>query len=160
MPLSLYEITIPPFIQNLKILSSLLAKSLAHTSNNESPLLASRLIADMQPLPYQIQRISDTSKSLAVRVAKTAPEIWADDETTFEQLQTRITKTINYLEKIDPQSMDEEDAIINFSGKNWTAREFVLGVAIPNFYFHFVTAYGLLRKEGVPIGKQDYFGNK
>ena len=36
--------------------------------------------------------------------------------------------------------------------------EYVLVHAIPNFYFHFVTAYALLRKEGVQIGKSDYLG--
>jgi hypothetical protein len=54
---SLYDITIPPFISSLKILSSLLEKGLAHTEGNETLLLESRLIEDMQPLPYQIQRI-------------------------------------------------------------------------------------------------------
>lgn len=54
---SLYEITIPPFISSLKVLSSLLEKGLAHAEGNETPLLESRLIEDMHPLPYQIQRI-------------------------------------------------------------------------------------------------------
>lgn len=49
---------------------------------------------------------------------------------------------------------------VNFGGKVMTAKDYVLNAAVPNFFFHFVTAYGLLRKEGVPIGKQDYFGNK
>lgn len=160
MPLSLYEVTIPPFIRNLKILSTLLTKSLKHTSNEETTLLASRLVADMQPLPYQIQRVSDIAKGVAVRVAKVTPEAWADDEKTFEQLQARIAKTIAFLEKVDPQSMNDEDAVVNFDKKDWSAKDYVLNAAVPNFYFHFVTAYGLLRKEGVPIGKQDYFGNK
>jgi len=157
---SLYDTTIPPFIRNLKTLSSLLKKGLQHTSNEESTLLASRLIEDMKPLPYQIQRISDTAKGVAVRVAKVPTEAWADDETTFEQLQARIAKTIAFLEKIDPKSMDGEDEMVEFFGTQLKAKDYVLNVAVPNFYFHYVTAYGLLRKEGVPIGKQDYLGNK
>lgn len=161
MSLSLYDISVPVFIRNLRILSSLLTKALAHTSNNEAPLLASRLVADMQPLPYQIQRVSDTAKGLCVRVAKSTPEAWADDETTFEQLQERIAKTIAFLEKVDPKSMDGvEEEEVNFAGRTMSAKDYVLNAAVPNFFFHFVTAYGLLRKEGVPIGKQDYFGAK
>ena len=159
MSLSLYDITIPTFIRNLKIISSLMTKALAHTSNDENPLLASRLIADMQPFPYQIQRISDTAKGLAVRVAKVPTEAWADDETTFEQLQARIAKTIAFLEKVDPKSMEGvDDEEVTFSGRTMSAKDYILNAAIPNFYFHFVTAYGLLRKEGVPVGKQDYLG--
>lgn len=161
MSLSLYDVTIPPFIRNLKTLSSLLTKALAHTASNETPLLESRLIADMQPLPYQIQRVSDTAKGVAVRVAKVTPEAWADDEKTFEELQARIAKTIAFLEKVDPKSMDGmDDEEVSFSGRTLKARDYVLHAAVPNFYFHFVTAYGLLRKEGVPIGKQDYLGTK
>lgn len=44
--------------------------------------------------------------------------------------------------------------------RSFTGRDYVLGFAIPNFYFHFVTAYDILRKEGVPIGKGDYLGMK
>jgi hypothetical protein len=28
---------------------------------------------------------------------------------------------------------------------------------LPNIYFHLTTAYGILRKEGIPLGKVDYF---
>jgi hypothetical protein len=31
-------------------------------------------------------------------------------------------------------------------------------VSLPNFYFHAVTAYDILRSRGVPIGKRDYEG--
>lgn len=160
MTLSLYDITIPPFIRNLKTLSSLLNKALQHTRLDETSLLASRLIEDMHPLPYQIQRVSDTAKGVAVRVAKIEPQVWVDDETTFEQLQARIAKTIALLEKVEPGSMTDEDAIVSFGGREMSAKDYVLHAAVPNFYFHFVTAYGLLRKEGVPIGKQDYLGVK
>jgi hypothetical protein len=42
-----------------------------------------------------------------------------------------------------------------FNGKSY-----VLDFALKNFYFHVVTAYALLRKEGVPIGKDDFLGKK
>lgn len=54
---SLYQVTIPSFIKNLKTLSALLEKGLTFTKGDEAPLLNARLIEDMQPLPYQIQRI-------------------------------------------------------------------------------------------------------
>ena len=36
---------------------------------------------------------------------------------------------------------------------------YLLGFALPNFYFHLVTAYNILRHNGVEIGKADYLGN-
>jgi uncharacterized protein len=163
MPLSLYEITIPVFIKNLKVLSSLLDKGLAHVHGNEASLAESRLIADMHPLTYQIQRVSDTAKGVAVRVGKAEPVVMEDNEKTFADMQDRISRTIEFLEKLDPACMDgaEDSEIVLKIGpieRRSKARDYVLGFAIPNFYFHLCMAYALLRKEGVPIGKADYMG--
>jgi hypothetical protein len=160
---SLYEVTIPPFIKNLKILSTLLEKGVAHANGNDATLLEARLIADMQPLTYQIQRVSDTSKGLAVRLGKAAPVSWEDNEKTFPELQERLSKTIKFLEALDSKCMDGlEDAEVVMKTRSgeqkFTGLSYVNSFAIPNFYFHFVTAYGILRKEGVQIGKNDYLG--
>jgi uncharacterized protein len=107
--------------------------------------------------------VSDTAKGLAIRVAKATPESWEDNEKTSPELQERIKKTIAFLEKVDPKSMDgmEDQEVVLKTGaveKKLTASNYVLGFAIPNFYFHTVTTYALLRKEGVQIGKKDYLG--
>jgi uncharacterized protein len=159
MPLSLYDITIPPFIRSLKALSAFLEKGRLHASSDERALLDSRLIADMEALPYQIQRISDTARGCAVRVAKTEPVPMEDNEKTFAELQERITKTIQVLEKVDPKSMDGmEEVKVTVGKRELTAQSYVLGFAVPNFYFHVSIAYAILRKEGAPIGKMDYLG--
>ena len=161
MSLSLYDITIPVFIRNLRTLSTLLEKGRDHASthSSEAALIEGRLFADMGNLSYQIQRVSDTCKGCAVRVAQATPEVFEDTETTFPELQERIKKTIAFLEKVDPKAMDgREEAEVEVAGRKLKGTDFVLGFAIPNFYFHMVTAYGILRKEGVPVGKKDYFG--
>jgi hypothetical protein len=158
MALSLYEITIPAFLKDLQILSKLLKKGESHVSSPDT-LLGARLIADMEPLTYQIQRVSDTAKGVAVRVGKAAPVAMEDNEKTFAELQARIQKTIEVLENLDPKSMDgKEDDEVEVAGRKVKARDYITGFAIPNFYFHYVTTYALLRKEGVPIGKKDYLG--
>ena len=43
-------------------------------------------------------------------------------------------------------------------GASFTAEAFLFSFSLPNFYFHAVTAYDILRAEGVPIGKRDYLG--
>lgn len=163
MALSLYDVTVPPFIHQLKALRDYLKKGEAHFAGNEQKLLDSRLIADMQALPYQIQRVSDVAKGVAVRVAKVEPVVMEDNEKTFLELYDRIQKTIDVLEKVDPHSMDgmeDKEIVMNFgpAEKKFTGKQFVLGFAVPNFYFHATTAYALLRKEGVPLGKSDFMG--
>lgn len=160
-PLSLYDVSIPNIIRHLKTTKALLDKADAHTSGNVAPLCEARLIADMYPLPYQIQRMSDTAKGIAVRLGGAESEAWADDEKTFPELHARLDKTIAFLEKVDKHSMDgKEDADCTFimggTERKFTGSSYLLGFAMPNFYFHFVTTYDILRKEGVPIGKKDF----
>jgi uncharacterized protein len=40
----------------------------------------------------------------------------------------------------------------------FTSETFILSFSLPNFHFHAVTAYDILRSRGVPIGKRDYEG--
>lgn len=100
---------------------------------------------------------------LAVRVAQAESVPWEDTEKTFPELQARLAKTIAYLEALDPKSFEgREEAEVVIQSRmgevRFTAESYVSKYAIPNFYFHFVTAYALLRKEGMPIGKADYLG--
>jgi uncharacterized protein len=57
----------------------------------------------------------------------------------------------------------KEDAIIEIKsgGNTWalTGKEYLQKFALPNFYFHVVTAYAILRSQGVPVGKLDYLGD-
>jgi uncharacterized protein len=163
MTIGIYEVTIPPFIHGLKTLSALLEKGQSHASADEASLLEARLIDDMAALPYQIQRISDTAKGCAVRVGKAEPVPMEDNEKTFPELQARIAKTIEVLEKVDPKvmdSMEDGEVVMKLSSgdKKFIGKEYVLKIAIPNFYFHLCMAYAILRKEGVPVGKRDYLG--
>ena len=102
---TLYETTITVFIRQLQILSKLLNHGVAHAADSsnaatEQSLVDARLIADMQTLAYQIQRVSDSSKGFAVRVAKVETVAFEDNEKTFPELQERIAKTIRFLEGV------------------------------------------------------------
>ena len=165
--LTLYSLCIPSMIRSLENLSAILTKATDYASaNNISPdtLITARLVADMGPLPRQIQRASDSAKGLAVRLCGHPPIAIPDNENTFEELQERITKTIEILKAVKPDSTDgKEDQLIEIAaGKNvWelTGTEYVQKFALPNFFFHVVTAYGILRAQGVPVGKLDYLGD-
>jgi len=168
MAISLYEITIQVFIKNLQTLKKLLEKGVAFTKEDgvsvtEESLAGAKLIADMGDLIYQIQRVSDTSKGLAQRVGGVEPVVLEDNEKTFPDMLTRIQKTIEVLEKVKKEDLDAaedvEVVVKTRSGElKFTGKSYAIDFAIPNFFFHFVTAYALLRKEGVQVGKNDYLG--
>lgn len=117
----------------------------------------------MAALPYQIQRVSDQAKNSAARVAGVQVVAMPDNETTFEELQARIQKTIEFLKTVPKDSMDgkeEEEIVIKSKSGEWrsTATSYVLDFVLPNFYFHITTAYNILRHNGVPVGKWDFIG--
>ncbi|MGE7369161.1 DUF1993 domain-containing protein [Neorhizobium sp. NPDC001467] len=166
MSLSLYDITLPAFIRAFENLSAILKKGEAFADEkglDHRTLLEARLIEDMGPLTAQIQRASDTAKFVAVRVGGIENVPMADDEVTFADLHARIAKTVDLLKAVEPSAMDGKDetevVLKTSSGSTtFTARNYVLGFAVPNFYFHVTTAYAILRHKGVPLGKMDYLG--
>jgi hypothetical protein len=55
---------------------------------------------------------------------------------------------------------EEAEVVLTFptGSMTFTARDYMLGFALPNFFFHVTTAYALLRHKGVPVGKMDFLG--
>jgi hypothetical protein len=163
---SLYDISIPVFIRGLRNMDAFLDKGAAHfaaAGRPESELTTARLYEDMAPLTAQIQRASDAAKGTAVRVGGVETIVLGDGEVTIADLKARIAATIAFLEKVPHDAFDgKEDATVELAlpSKTWmfTGQSYVLEFALPNFFFHVTTAYALLRKEGVPVGKADYLG--
>jgi hypothetical protein len=168
MSTSLYDLTVPIFIHGLRSLSVLLDKGAAFAvERGEAPesLLGTRLVPDMKPLAYQVQRVSDTAKGCIVRLGGIENRAFEDNETTFKELQARIAATIAFLEEAPRDAIDgKEDATIELKTPQetitFTGQRYVLDFAIPNFFFHVTTAYALLRHQGVPIGKRDFLGRR
>ena len=87
----------------------------------------------------------------------------ADTEASFDELQARIAATVAFLEKVPSTAMEGREAaevVLKFGSltKTFTAPEYLLTFALPNFFFHVTTAYDILRHKGVPVGKLDYLG--
>lgn len=167
MALTLSTVSVPAFVRGLKILSTLLARGEEYAEQSglvPDVLLGARLADDMLPLTAQVQRASDTAKFAAQRISGGEAPKFPDDETSFQQLQERIANTIAYLESVDPAQLDAgagREVKLNWgAGREATfdAESYLLSFALPNFYFHVVTAYDILRHRGVQVGKLDYLG--
>jgi hypothetical protein len=87
-----------------------------------------------------------------------------DTETTFEELKQRLAKTIDYVKSFRPAQFDGADARnVTFpigpdKTMTLTGQQFLSGFSFPNFYFHAAIAHGILRHNGVEIGKRDFMG--
>jgi Uncharacterized protein conserved in bacteria len=164
MSISMYEISAPVFIRLLKNLSTFLDKGQAHADARKiapTVLPASRLIADMLPLSKQVQIATDHAKGAMARLAGVEIPKYEDNEQTIEELKARIAKTVAFVESFKPEQIrGTEDHNIAFTmGSNdfkYTGEGYLLEFALPNFYFHVVTAYDILRQNGVDIGKRDF----
>jgi len=166
MALTMYDASVTVFLHNLKQLSHLLDKGLAHAKASgidPSTLVNAKLAEDMRPLSFQIQSASDAAKLAVARVTGTKAPSFEDTETTFEELQARIAKTRDWLQTVPREAFDgaEERAFTMKAGPTelaFVGQTYLLHFALPNFFFHVTTAYAILRHNGVSIGKRDYLG--
>lgn len=167
MPVSMYTVSIPVFMQHLNGLSGVLDKAAAWAAArkvNEADLLNMRLSPDMFNLMRQVRAATDHAANAAGRLSGKELLKFANDETTIAQLKDRIAKTIEYLKSVKQGEVDGtegKDIKITFpSGqvREFTGQSLLLGNALPNFYFHTTTAYDIIRQCGVEVGKRDFMG--
>ena len=166
MATELYDLTVPVFTKHLTALSGLLDKARDHAAASDQDagsLLTHRLIADMHPLTRQVQIAADSAKLCVARLSGIAAPVAEDTETTIDQLQVRIRQSLDFIASVPRTAVDgqeDREVVLTFpSGEmRFNGRDYAVGFAWPNFYFHLTTAYALLRARGVPIGKRDFFG--
>jgi hypothetical protein len=166
MAFTIYDASIPPMTRSLGNLSKILDKAVTQAKTEDrdlGTLLESQLAPDMLAFTRQIQIASDAAKGCAARLAGVEAPSFPDTETTFPELQARITKTIDYLKTFKPEQLagaEDRTVTLKFPQGEMTfsGRDFLTGFALPNFYFHVTTAYGLLRHKGIAIGKMDFLG--
>ena len=166
MKISMYAMTHDVFKKSLTQLLFVMEKGVANAkARNFDPnvLAGSRLAPDMFAFARQIQLTSDFAKNSMARLAGVEAPKFEDSETTMDELVARVKKTLDYIDTISASALEGSetrdikiplrDRTIEFKGlpylQHW---------AIPNFYFHFVTAYNLLRHNGVDVGKRDFLG--
>jgi hypothetical protein len=168
MPVSMYSVSIPVFMQHLNGLSGVLDKAAAWATArkvNEADLLNMRMSPDMFNLARQIRAVTDHAVNCAGMLSgKEAPKLGAE-ETTLAQFKERIAKAIAFLKTIQQSEVDGTDGKeIKFTAPNgnvtnFTGQSLLLGRSLPNFYFHATTAYDIIRQCGVEVGKRDFMGS-
>ena len=164
MSLSMYNSSIPALRHMLSSLATILKKSAEHAVGKKidpAAFIDARLFPDMFPLARQVQIATDQAKGCAARLAGVDIPKFDDSETSFDELQARIAKTIAFLDSIKASQIDgsEERNIVlqlHETKLEFKGQAYLFNWVLPNFYFHVTTAYNILRHNGVEIGKKDF----
>ena len=168
MTISMYNASVPVFKQLLNSLSDILAKANEHVETNKmdpNTLLHASLFPDMFNFTRQVQIATEFAKGVSARLAGIEVPVYEDNEASFVDLQARIAKTILFISTIDSTKIagSEQLEIITRPGtpkeKKFTGLSYLLHYGLPQFFFHVITAYDILRSKGIEIGKRDYMGS-
>jgi hypothetical protein len=166
MKISMHAMSHDVFKKALTQLLFVMEKGVANAkARNFDPnvFVSQRLAPDMLPFARQVQLASDFAKNSMARLAAVDPPKFEDNEATIEELVARVKKTLDYLGTVSAASLEgSETRDIKIPLRDRTLEmkglPFLQNWALPNFFFHHVTAYNVLRHNGVDIGKRDFLG--
>lgn len=167
MTLSMYQASVPVFQKMLGNLKDILQKGESYAVARKiepSVLLNTRLHLDMFALTRQVQIAADVAKGACARLTGQEIPKYDDNEASFADLYARIDKTLAYLATFmasDIDGQEDRDITILPGGKemHFKGQAYLMHWATPNFYFHVMAAYAILRHHGVDVGKMDYLGS-
>lgn len=172
--MALTNLLVPTYLQMLKALSAWLDKAKGQLSEAEAEaLLAARLAPDMFPLSTQIRfacvqaregacRLQGEAFPAAIEELLNEGRAAGDQPGSLADAQARIAETVALLEALAPDALDAapESPIAHALPAGMifdlTAQQYARDWALPQFYFHVMIAYAILRAEGVELGKADY----
>lgn len=167
MSISLYDLTVPSFLQVVGAVEGFLGKGLAHfKEKNIDPnsIVEYKLFDDMLPFRFQVLAVSFHSigaiKGVKAGAFSPPPSL---PQLDYAGLQKSVTEAREALQKVTPDEVNAcEGKEVIFSVRDiklpFTAEGFLQSFSLPNFYFHATTAYDILRMKGVPVGKRDFLG--
>jgi hypothetical protein len=167
MTISMYQASVPRFVNILNNLTGILNKAQAHIDAKkiaDATLTGYRIFPDMLPMTAQVQIACDAAKGVVARLSGVENPPFEDNEKTLAELIARVAKTIAFIQSVPADKIDgteDKDIVIKRGEKetHYKGMQFLLGHAVPNFYFHVTTTYNILRHNGVEIGKRDFLGN-
>jgi len=126
--------------------------------------LNSRLAPDMHPLYKQVLMICDMAKMAPYRIAGLTPPTYDDSERSLDELYGLISKAKADIQAVTADQLDGREGVefmVKMGPRGevpFTGIVYLSAFTLPNLHFHITTAYNILRHNGVPLGKFDYFG--
>ena len=166
MTISMYQVSVPVFLRGLGALTGVLTKAEAFVEArklDQGVLMGLRLYPDMFPFNVQVGQVTTHAARGVAQLAGLTQPTFDGNETSIAALKERIAKTIEFVQLAKPEQIDgseDKEIVLKFGTREmkFTGQAFLIGFTLPNFYFHYTTAYDILRSLGVEIGKRDFMG--
>ena len=166
MSVSMYDAAVPTMVRGLDNLATILEKAAQHAAaKNIAPeaYVNARLFPDMFALAKQVQIASESAKGGCARLAQVEVPAYEDNETTFEQLAARARKTADFLKSLKPAQFEGAEGRtvtwkVRAGERSMQGQPYLFTHVLPNFFFHSVTTYNILRHNGEELGKMDFLG--
>ena len=154
------------FAKTLQNIERWMEKADAHAkakSFDVDVLAQARLAPDQFSFVRQVQAGCDQAKYAAAYLSGKEAPSHPDTEQTFAELHQRIRKVLGFLESIPARDLaggENRKVAPPWLGGKWLrGDDYLVHVALPNFFFHATMAYAILRHNGVELGKMDYIGS-
>lgn len=162
----MFTLTVTAYLRNLATLRAILEKAHAwqlEKKISDETIMNARLALDQFPFAFQVRAVTTAAKNGAGTLCGVEYPVFEDNETSIPQLIERIDKTVDFLKTLTPDMVkdDLEAKVIPMAwmpGKGINGKFYTEVYTITNFYFHYTTAYSILRHYGLAIGKGDYMG--
>jgi hypothetical protein len=168
------DILVPTYVQMLRALAAWLGKAEAQMPDGRAEaLLSASLAPDMFPLATQIRfacvqaqegvfRLQDRAFPASIEILLNEGRNAAEHPGTIADAKRRIDESVALVEA-EAAHMPELDPARPIAHAlpagmvfDLTAEQYARDWALPQFYFHVMIAYAILRSEGVDLGKVDY----
>ena len=147
------------FQSRLVTLEHLLTSARTHFGDDDS-FIQKRIVADMLPFGTQIAFICNQPRNFSLWCDDKPANNLDSDVLSLTQADEHISNTKKLLTEVNVKDTKLSEVKRIDLGQGLYAdlpgSAYVNDFLIPNFYFHMVTAYNILRMAGVPIGKRDY----
>lgn len=172
--MTLPDMLAPTYVQMLGALSAWLGKAEAQRPAGEADaLLVARLAPDMFPLATQVRfacvqaqegmfRLREQAFPPSIEVLLNEGRNAAERPGSIADARARIAETVAIVEAMaqDAPAIDPATPIAHALPQGMvfdlTAQQYVRDWTLPQFYFHVMAAYAILRAQGVALGKVDY----
>jgi hypothetical protein len=162
MEISMHTMAVDTFKGMLESLGQWLERGRAHAEAKRLDIVNARLAPDMYPLSQQVQQACFHARDAVGRLTGRGPAQTDETEKTIPGLKQQIARTLELLRSVEPSAFAGAAArdcsiktptglLIEMDGVRY-----LQAYALPHFYFHIVTAYDILRHDGVDLGKKDY----
>ena len=163
MKISVHNMAVGTFVPLMESFVAILEKAMPFAESTGKDLVHAKLAPDMFDVAQQVQVFSHMALDCVARLTGEAPVERPEAETTLAGIKVHVERTVETIRAVPAEAFEgaeERDCTIEMPGGEmviaFDGLQFLRLWSLPHFYFHIVTAYDILRAEGLQIGKIDF----